>query len=124
VPVDPLGPTHEEFQGQIVQLAHTLGWRHLHTRRTIGKHRRWVTATNLKGWPDLMLMRPPDGLIFAELKIPPDKPSPEQEELLEYLAGYPFAISAIWTPADWDIIEHVLAAHPRRQESSGTPRPV
>jgi len=101
-------PTENEFQEQVIELAHMQGWRHLHVRRTIGKGNRWVTATNLKGWPDLVLMRPPDGLLFIELKVPPNGPSAEQQEMLNYLSGFPFAEAGIWTPDDWPVIELAL----------------
>ena len=29
-------PTEAEFQQQVIDLAHLLGWKHLHVRRTIG----------------------------------------------------------------------------------------
>lgn len=108
-------PTHTEFQQQIVELAHAFGWRHLHVRRTVGRGKKWVTATNLKGWPDLYLMRPDRGYVAAELKIPPDKATPEQAELLAYLGSMPSTVAKLWTPADWDDIQATLAVRrPRR----------
>lgn len=101
--------THVELQDQVVQLAGLYRWRHLHVRRSIGKGRRWVTATNLVGWPDLLLMRPDQGWVAAELKIPPDKASAEQDELLGYLGSMPSCRAFLWTPADWDQIQATLA---------------
>jgi hypothetical protein len=108
-----VGPTHVEFQAQVVELSNVFSWRHLHVRRAIGKGRKWVTATNLKGWPDLFLFRPDRGYVAAELKIPPDKATPEQEELLEYLGRMPATVAKLWTPDDWDEIKATLAV-PRR----------
>lgn len=102
-------PSHVEFQDQVVELAGKFGWRHLHVRRTIGRGRKWVTATNLKGWPDLFLFRPDRGYVAAELKIPPDKATPEQAELLAYLALMPATFPKLWTPNDWDDIQATLA---------------
>jgi hypothetical protein len=104
--------TETEFQAQVVQLAGICGWRHLHVRRSIGKGRSWVTATNIVGWPDLVLMRPPGDLIFAELKVKPNRPTVEQLEVLEFLRGYPFARACLWYPEDWDDIEATLKRRP------------
>lgn len=101
------------FQAQVIELANVCGWRHLHVRRSIGKGRKWVTSTNLAGWPDLMLMRPPDGLIFAELKSDTGKATPEQVELLEFLGRYPYATAVVWSPKDWPTIEQALTRKAR-----------
>jgi hypothetical protein len=110
---DVTDPTEAEFQEQVVQLARLCGWRHLHVRRSIGRGTRWTTATNLIGWVDLTLMRPPDGLIFAELKRRGGQPTPEQTEMVDFLSGFPFALAVVWTPDDWPAIETAL----------GVPRP-
>lgn len=84
-------------------------------RRTIGRGKKWVTATNLKGWPDLWLFRPDRGYVAAELKIPPDKATEEQTELLAYFDTMPATTSKLWTPDDWDDIQATLAVRqPRR----------
>ena len=102
-------PTHIQFQAQIVELAGMFNWRHLHVRRTIGRGKKWVTATNLKGWPDLTLMRPDIGWVPAELKIPPDEATPEQLELLKFFGTMPSTFPKLWTPDDWADIEATLA---------------
>jgi hypothetical protein len=109
----PALPTHTEFQEQVLQLAHQFDWRHLHVRRTIGKNHKWVTATNLKGWPDLLLMRSDRGYVAAELKVPPDKATPEQAELLDFLGSLPSTEAKLWTPADWRDITATLATRRR-----------
>lgn len=102
-------PTETEFQAQVIQLAHLYGWRHLHVRRSIGKGRQWVTATNLVGWPDLLLMHPDHGYVAAELKVGRNKPTPEQTELLAFLDSMPSTTAVVWTPADWPSIKTTLA---------------
>lgn len=114
--VAPRRPTHVEFQEQVLELAHAFAWRHLHVRRSIGKGRKWVTTTNLKGWPDLLLMRPDRGYVAAELKIPPDTASPEQFALLQFLDVMPSTIAKLWTPDDWDDIRDTLAVRQRRSD--------
>ena len=42
---------HEQLQGQVVELLGLVGWKHLHVRKSIGKGKRWVTTTNVVGWP-------------------------------------------------------------------------
>lgn len=106
--------THAIFQDQVVDLAHITGWRHLHVRRSIGRGNKWVTATNLKGWPDLFLMRPDVGYVAAELKIPPDSPSVEQAELITFLSTMPATRAYVWTPNDWPEIESTLSVRRHR----------
>lgn len=80
--------THTEWQAQIVDLCHHLGYDHLHVRRTIGRGRQWVTATNLIGWPDILAFGPGDrGFVALELKVGLDKPTAEQTAVLLKLAA-------------------------------------
>lgn len=81
------GPTHEEWQSQIIDAARYLGWNHLHVRRTVGRGRKWTTSTNRKGWPDLFLWHPARGFAAIEIKVGRDKPTPEQREVLAELAA-------------------------------------
>lgn len=52
------------------------------------------------GFPDLVIIGP-RGVLWRELKVPPDEPNHAQKAL-----GYTLAASrqnyAIWTPADWE----------------------
>jgi hypothetical protein len=95
--------TETEWQTQLIDLAHTLGWRHLHVRRSIGKRRGWVTTTNVIGWPDLLLWSPrqPGRHIAAELKSATGKLTPEQEQVLADLAAAGFE-TYVWRPDDLD----------------------
>lgn len=91
--------TEAQLQDAVLALAHTLGWEHMHVRRSIGKHGRWVTATNVP-WPDLTLWHPARGFMVRELKVR-NVFQPGQREVLEQLqrAGVD---AAVWTPKDWD----------------------
>lgn len=112
-----LAITEAEWQAQVITLAHDLGWEHLHVRRSIGKGRTWVTATNLKGWPDLTLIRPTaahDGeIIFAELKAEKGGFEDGQQELHDLLrrAGHEVFV---WRPSDLDAVVERLARWRRR----------
>ena len=100
-------PTHEEFQDQVVQLARLLGWRHLHVRRTVGRGKRWTTATNVKGWPDLLLWGPGRGFVALELKVGRDAATPEQLAILDELrlAG---AAAMVARPVDLEEVRRLL----------------
>ncbi len=92
------------FQRQVVDLARMLGWTVNHVRRSLGGRKQgWVTATTLKGWPDLTLLRPPR-VIFAELKSDVGRVSPEQRELLALIEQCPGVEVRVWRPADLDTI--------------------
>jgi hypothetical protein len=107
--------THEELQQQVIDLAHLCGWRHLHVRRSIGKGRKWVTTTNVVGWPDLLLWSPRERStrrhIAIEVKVPPDKVRPEQQACLDDLAAAGFEVHVV-TPDTFDVLVAVLR-HPR-----------
>jgi hypothetical protein len=100
--------TETEFQEQVVELARLLGWRSMHVRRSIGKGRRWTTATSCAGWPDLTLWDPrAGGVLFVELKADRGVVSLDQLEVHASLraAG---ADVRVWRPADWDEVEATL----------------
>lgn len=80
-------PSHAEWQQQVIDLAHMLGWGHLHVRRTVGRGKQWTTSTNLKGWPDILAWSPRGGFVAIELKVGRDKATPEQEAVLASLAA-------------------------------------
>lgn len=97
-----------EWQEQVVQLAHALGWSHLHVRRSIGKGRRWVTSTNVEGWPDLFLWHPRRRFAAIELKVPPNEATPEQEAVLAQLAAAG-ARTIVAYPNDLETVRALLA---------------
>lgn len=101
------GLTHVEFQEQVVEAAHVFGWHHLHIRRSIGKGKRWVTSTNVVGWPDLLLWRDGSGFLAIELKVGRDKATVEQEQVLAQLARAG-AVTMVAYPDDWPKVEAAL----------------
>ena len=107
-------PDEAEFQNQVVDLAHMLGWVHLHVRRSIGKGKQWVTATNLKGWFDLLFWHPVrGGLIAVELKSADGVLRPDQVEVADSFRAAGFAVYC-WRPADMPEIQRVLSNPPGR----------
>ena len=94
--------TETEFQAQVVQLATLCGWQQCHTRRSIGKGRRWTTATSKVGWPDLVLWHPDrGGVLFVELKTDDGDLSDAQTDCLHSLAEAGADVR-VWRPALWD----------------------
>lgn len=92
--------TEAQFQIQVLHLAQSLGWSHMHARRSIGKHGRWVTATNVP-WPDLTLWRPDrPGFMVRELKVRNVFQPGQREVLAELVAAGVDA--AVWMPKDLD----------------------
>jgi len=83
--------THAELQAEVLKLAKRMGlnWHHCDMRRSQA------------GWPDLELVGDL-GVLYRELKVPPDKTTREQRAL-----GYRLLASgqdwSVWTPADLDI---------------------
>jgi hypothetical protein len=104
--------TEAQFQEQVTDLAAICGWRWNHTRRSIGKGRRWTTATSIKGFPDLLLWHPEHGgLLLVELKTDKGALTTEQDDVLESLrkAGVD---ARVWRPRDFeDEIYPKLTAH-------------
>jgi hypothetical protein len=102
--------THAEWQQQVVELAGLLGWEHLHVRKSVGRRgggRAWQTTTNIKGWPDLLLWYPGAGFVAIEIKVKPDKPTPEQLAVLASLAAAG-AVAIVAYPDDLDEVQALL----------------
>ena len=66
--------TEKQWQAQVVQLAHTLGYRHYHPLRSKGSP---------AGWPDLALCK--DRLVLLELKTETGKISSAQADWIRAL---------------------------------------
>ena len=99
----------EAFLCLVLELAKLFAWRRAHIRPARTKT-GWRTAVQAdgKGFPDTLLVRAATGhLIVAELKVPPNVCTPEQEAWLADFraAGIP---AFEWTPDDWDEIKRVL----------------
>jgi hypothetical protein len=88
----------EAFLQRVIDLARGLGYRHYHPRDS---------RKSVAGWPDLVLVRPGRGVLFAELKTDTGRLTAAQEEWLECLrdAGQE---AHVWRPGDMAEIEHVL----------------
>lgn len=107
--MSPAAPMSEAtWQEQVFELAQILGWRHMHVRRSIGKGRKWTTATNVTGWPDAVLWSErQQRLIFVEFKSESGKPSPEQVEVLGSLKAAGQEVY-LWRPSDLEAAKVIL----------------
>lgn len=110
--------SEEQFQAQVISLAHLRGWRIAHFRPGMNRRGQWQTAVSAdgKGFPDLfMVRRSTHHRLAAELKVPPNKLTDEQREWLSDMetCGIP---AYEWTPADWQEIERVLEHGPEETE--------
>jgi len=96
-----------DFQDEVIARARANGWNvwHFHDSRKLVTRKNGarflVGDADAKGFPDLVLAhRHRAVVLFRELKIPPNKLTPEQDEALRVLneAG---ADAKMWTPKDW-----------------------
>lgn len=104
--------TEQEFQQQVIDLGHLLGWRVAHFRPAqTAKGWRTPATADGKGFPDLVLVR--ERVIFAELKTDRGKLTDDQAAWLAALA-HAGAEAYIWRPSEFDAVEH----HLRRTEAT------
>jgi hypothetical protein len=99
-PVPDLALTETEFQATVVDLLRALGYRSMHVRRTVGRGRRWTTATSVEGWPDLFAWRP-GRAVAIELKTETGLVSAAQERVLAELNGAGVE-ARVARPSQWD----------------------
>ncbi len=102
------------FQRTVIEMAQVYGWKVAHFRPARTKDGGWITpvAADGKGFPDLFCVRRSTRQRFAaELKVPPNTVTTEQDEWLTALeaCGIP---AYTWTPLDWEEIERVLKDGP------------
>lgn len=107
-PQPELSISEATWQEQVIEVAHLYGWSHLHVRRTIGRGRKWVTATNLAGWPDLFMWHPvARRRVAAELKSEGGSTTPEQDAVLASLGAAGVEIY-VWRPSDLPAVQAAL----------------
>jgi hypothetical protein len=105
--------TEAAFTAQVLAMARLHGWRSAHFRPARTKT-GWRTAVagDGVGFPDLLLVRArTKQMLVAELKVPPNRTTPEQDRWLAE-----FEVTGVaaytWTPADWNEIARVLEQGP------------
>lgn len=101
------------FEDALIALAVHYGWRCHAERRARTADGNVITAIKgHRGYPDVTLVHPTHGIIFAELKSAKGRMGPGQPEWIADLAHYdkpgsPVLVE-IWRPADWEWIELCL----------------
>lgn len=106
-----LCPKDEDaFLRQVKQLFEMRGWLFYHTHRS---------DRSEAGFPDCTIVHQSGRTIFAELKMPDNKPTPEQSKWLDALTEGNEVY--LWYPQDWNYIEHVAGGRPKMQEMLWVP---
>lgn len=101
----------DEFQRYVLAVAEQEGWLTCHVRRSIMSDGRILTATSSPGFPDLVLVRPPQ-LVFLELKSHRGKPSPDQRVWIRSIQACDGSEAYVVRPGDWREILRLLARTP------------
>jgi len=98
--------THKAFQAAIVRLAQAHAWKAHYTANS---------RKSPAGWFDLILARPGDPLLIAELKVGNDTLSPDQQDWLRILRAVPGIEVYVWHGPDaWPQIDARLT-QPRKE---------
>lgn len=105
----PAGRMNEkEFTRTVIALAQSEGWLAAHFLPSINRRGQWRTAVqgDGAGFPDVVLVRG-GWILMPELKIPPNKPTPEQQKWIQALNGA-HVFSEVWTPTMLPEIQDLL----------------
>lgn len=101
--------TEAELQRSVLELAAMFGWRVAHFRAARTAHGwRTAVAADGAGFPDLVLVHPEHGVIFAELKSSKGTLTDEQR-------AWAVALTAArarwycWRPSDWPEVVATLS---------------
>jgi hypothetical protein len=96
--------TEKDFQKQLLEMARMFGWRvaHFHDSRRQVKPGVFVGDKDAAGFPDLVLVRPPDILVL-ELKRELGKTTDAQDEWLAALLGCGIEARVV-RPSDWNYL--------------------
>ena len=87
-----------EFQAAVITAAQERGWLAYHTHDS---------RRSPAGFPDLCLVHPKRGIIFAELKTAKGKVKGSQKKWLNAIEDAGGA-AHLWRPADWERILEIL----------------
>lgn len=99
---EPARATETACEKTIVQAARQFGWL-VHGNRP-ARDRKGAFSVALKGdkgFPDLILCRPPH-FIVVELKRKPNKVEPEQQRWIDALTASGIMVEVVWVPEEQD----------------------
>lgn len=104
-------PTELECEATIIAAARTFGWL-VHAERPARSGKGWRTPVKgHKGFPDLVLVRPPQ-LWIVELKRKPNKVETDQQAWLDALQACGVATFVVFVPEQLDEFCASLARRP------------
>lgn len=94
--------SEKDFQKQVIELARLYGWKvaHFHDSRRQVKPGVFVGDKDAAGFPDLVLVRPPE-LVVLELKRELGKTTSEQDAWLAALVACGVEACVV-RPSEWD----------------------
>lgn len=95
--------TEASFMRSVCELAALSGWRVYHG---------YLSIRSAPGWPDLVLVKPGQPVIYVELKLAGKRPTPAQAAWLEALQTATGTEVHCWRPADWPAIAERLLLAP------------
>jgi hypothetical protein len=115
--VEPAFDDEKRFERQIRDRAEHHDWMAMKVGKTpvVSRGKKfWITATSLKGWPDIVAIHPSGYLLFLEVKGVNGSASPEQKVVMAALQAVcarcpDHMAAAIVKPRDWPIVEKWLA---------------
>ena len=99
--------SEREFQREVIKIAESLGWYVNHALPGKGRNKHLTLFIGKRGFPDLVLCRPPR-LLFVELKSKTGKVSNDQQEWLDALRACDVEVY-VWRPSDLERITAILS---------------
>lgn len=101
--------TEKGFLAKVIETATLFGWKHYHP---------YDSRRSAEGFPDLVLARPGEPVIFAELKVGRRQPTRAQRDWSRLLQATRGVEAYIWWPKDFDDIARRLRRRPMVREPS------
>jgi hypothetical protein len=102
-----IAESEREFQREVIKIAKSLGWYVYHALPGQGRNKHLTLFIGKRGFPDLVLCRPPR-LLFVELKSGTGKLSTDQQEWLEALRACGVEVY-VWRPWDLERVTAILS---------------
>jgi hypothetical protein len=91
----PRRETEASFMRAVGELAALGGWRVFHP---------YLSIRSAPGFPDMVITRPGEPVIYAEIKLDGKHPTAAQQSWLAALAKAQGTEVYVWRPADWHAI--------------------
>lgn len=89
----------KHFMSSVTKAAQQAGWLVQHGT---------IAVYSAAGFPDLVMIKPGQPVIFAELKMPKGRLTPKQKEWGNLLMDNPGVAYYLWRPEHWDRIIDLL----------------